>query len=30
VRIDAAKDGWRSRRFALVPGDEWEFIPLPE
>ena len=29
-RIDAAKAGWKARRFALVPGDEKEFIPLPE
>lgn len=28
-RIDAAKEDWRQRRFALVPGDEKEFIPLP-
>lgn len=30
ARIDAAKDDWRSKRFAIVPGDEREFIPLPE
>ena len=29
-KIEAAKDDWRSRRFAIVPGDEHEFIPLPE
>jgi redox-sensitive bicupin YhaK (pirin superfamily) len=29
-RIDAAKADWRSRRFAAVPGDDKEFIPLPE
>lgn len=29
-KIEAAKDDWRSRRFAIVPGDEQEFIPLPE
>jgi redox-sensitive bicupin YhaK (pirin superfamily) len=29
-RIDAAKDDWRRGRFAIVPGDETEFIPLPE
>ncbi len=29
-KIEAAKDDWRSRRFAVVPGDEQEFIPLPE
>lgn len=28
-RIRAAKDDWKERRFALVPGDEAEFIPLP-
>ena len=25
-----AKDDWREGRFAKVPGDEDEFIPLPE
>jgi redox-sensitive bicupin YhaK (pirin superfamily) len=29
-RIDAAKADWKSKRFSLVPGDEVEFIPLPE
>jgi redox-sensitive bicupin YhaK (pirin superfamily) len=29
-RIEQAKEDWRQRRFALVPGDEKEFIPLPE
>ncbi len=29
-RIDAAKADWKEKRFALVPGDEKEFIPLPE
>jgi redox-sensitive bicupin YhaK (pirin superfamily) len=29
-RIDAAKDDWARARFAIVPGDEKEFIPLPE
>ena len=28
-RIDQAKEEWRSGRFALVPGDEKEIIPLP-
>ncbi len=28
-RIEAAKEDWRSGRFALVPGDEKEIIPLP-
>ncbi|MEM7360884.1 MAG: pirin family protein [Pseudomonadota bacterium] len=29
-RIEQAKQDWRERRFPLVPGDEEEFIPLPE
>jgi redox-sensitive bicupin YhaK (pirin superfamily) len=29
-RIEQAKDDWRRNRFALVPGDDKEFIPLPE
>lgn len=29
-RIDAAKNDWRHGRFDIVPGDEQEFIPLPE
>jgi redox-sensitive bicupin YhaK (pirin superfamily) len=29
-RINHAKDDWRAGRFPLVPGDEDEFIPLPE
>jgi hypothetical protein len=29
-RINQAKEDWKARRFALVPGDEEEFIPLPE
>ncbi|WP_422364588.1 pirin family protein [Pyruvatibacter mobilis] len=29
-RIEQAKDDWREGRFARVPGDEDEFIPLPE
>jgi redox-sensitive bicupin YhaK (pirin superfamily) len=29
-RIAQAKDDWRTKRFGLVPGDEKEFIPLPE
>jgi redox-sensitive bicupin YhaK (pirin superfamily) len=28
-RISQAKEDWRAGRFALVPGDEKEFIPLP-
>jgi redox-sensitive bicupin YhaK (pirin superfamily) len=29
-RINQAKDDWKARRFPLVPGDDQEFIPLPE
>ncbi|MBU6448856.1 MAG: pirin family protein [Rhodospirillales bacterium] len=29
-RIEQAKQDWQNRRFGLVPGDEQEFIPLPE
>ena len=29
-RINAAKNDWRERRFGIVPGDDKEFIPLPE
>lgn len=29
-RIEQAKEEWRSGRFDIVPGDEEEFIPLPE
>jgi redox-sensitive bicupin YhaK (pirin superfamily) len=29
-RIDQAKADWREGRFPRVPGDEEEFIPLPE
>ncbi len=29
-RIDQARDDWRNKRFPVVPGDEVEFIPLPE
>ena len=29
-RIEAAKADWREGRFPKVPGDEEEFIPLPE
>lgn len=28
-RIEAAKEDWKRARFAIVPGDEKEFIPLP-
>lgn len=30
ARIEAAKSDWKAGRFAKVPGDEEEFIPLPE
>jgi redox-sensitive bicupin YhaK (pirin superfamily) len=30
ARIEQAKEDWRSGRFPGVPGDEDEFIPLPE
>ncbi len=30
ARIDEAKRAWRERRFPVVPGDEHEFISLPE
>jgi len=29
-RIERAKDDWRNGRFAKIPGDDQEFIPLPE
>lgn len=29
-RIERARSDWKERRFPLVPGDELEFIPLPE
>ena len=29
-RIEQAKADWRENRFAKVPGDEEEFIPLPD
>ena len=29
-RIEEAKRAWREREFRLVPGDEQEFIPLPD
>ena len=29
-RIEAAKDDWARARFQIVPGDEKEFIPLPD
>lgn len=30
ARIEQAKADWKARRFGKVPGDETEFIPLPE
>ena len=29
-RLEKAKDDWRHGRFPKVPGDDLEFIPLPE
>ncbi len=29
-RIEQAKEDWTAGRFPLVPGDEAEFIPLPD
>jgi hypothetical protein len=29
-RIAQAREDWKARRFATVPGDDKEFIPLPE
>ena len=29
-RIEAAKADWKAGRFAIVPGDTAEFIPLPQ
>jgi hypothetical protein len=29
-RIQQARADWKAGRFAKVPGDEKEFIPLPE
>ena len=30
VRIEQAKADWRAGHYPLVPGDEEEFIPLPD
>lgn len=30
ARIEQAKQDWREGRFAKVPGDEQEFIPVPD
>ena len=29
-RINHAKEQWKAQRFPLIPGDDKEFIPLPE
>ena len=29
-RIEQAKEDWRAGRFPIVPGDDEEFIPLPD
>ena len=29
-RIEAAKNDWKHARFGIVPGDEQDFIPLPD
>jgi len=29
-RLQQAREDWKARRFPLVPGDEVEFVPLPE
>jgi redox-sensitive bicupin YhaK (pirin superfamily) len=29
-RIEQAKLDWKEKRFAPIPGDDAEFIPLPE
>lgn len=29
-KIDQAKEDWKQRRFDIVPGDETDFIPLPD
>jgi redox-sensitive bicupin YhaK (pirin superfamily) len=29
-RIEQAKEEWKTGKFALIPGDDKEFIPLPE
>jgi len=30
ARIEQAKHDWREGRFPRIPGDDVEFIPLPE
>jgi hypothetical protein len=29
-RINQAKADWKEQRFPLIPGDDQEFIPIPE
>jgi redox-sensitive bicupin YhaK (pirin superfamily) len=29
-RINQAKEDWKALRFALIPGDDQEYIPLPQ
>jgi redox-sensitive bicupin YhaK (pirin superfamily) len=29
-RLERAKADWRERRFGSIPGDDQEWIPLPE
>ena len=29
-RINQAKEDWKALRFSLIPGDDQEYIPLPE
>ncbi|MBY0519119.1 MAG: hypothetical protein K2P79_01700, partial [Sphingomonas sp.] len=29
-RLNQAKDDWQAGRFPTVPGDDKEFIPIPE
>jgi len=29
-RINQAKEEWKALRFPLIPGDDQEFIPIPE
>jgi redox-sensitive bicupin YhaK (pirin superfamily) len=29
-RINQAKDDWKAQRFPLIPGDDQEYIPLPQ
>jgi redox-sensitive bicupin YhaK (pirin superfamily) len=30
ARIEQAKRDWKAGAFGLIPGDDQEFIPLPE